>query len=71
MVSREVTAQAVLVMDSDITTCAPNWVPMILSPILDGTADAVVPMVIRHKYDARGTNAFAYPLIKARNPALL
>lgn len=69
MIAREVGAQAVLVMDSDITTCVPGWVSTILSPIVDGTADAVVPMVIRNKYDARGTNAFAYPLIAALTSA--
>jgi glycosyltransferase involved in cell wall biosynthesis len=69
-----VRAQAVMVMDSDITTAQPGWVSSVILPIIDGSADTVVPMVTRNKYDARGTNAFSYPLISAftsnriRNP---
>jgi glucosylglycerate synthase len=73
-ISDRVRAQAVMVMDSDITTAQPGWVSAVISPIIDGSADTVVPMVTRNKYDGRGTNAFSYPLISAftsnriRNP---
>ena len=73
-VSNRVRAQAVMVMDSDITTAQPSWVGTVVSPIFTRGADTVVPTVTRNKYDARGTNAFSYPLISAftstrvRNP---
>ncbi len=56
-------AQAVLVLEADITNMAPVWVRLFLEPIFRGAA-YVAPLYIRHKYESTLTSAVVYPMLR-------
>jgi hypothetical protein len=58
-------AEACVVVDSDLTSIAPDWVKLLAQPVLDGTAGFVAPYYRRHKYDGTITNHITYPMIRA------
>ncbi len=58
-------AQACAVVDSDLRSITPEWMELLLGPVLDGEADFVAPQYRRHKYDGTITNSIVYPLTRA------
>jgi len=54
-------AQAVALVDSDLRSITPDWIRLLISPILTGTG-FVTPFYVRHKYDGTITNFLCYPL---------
>ncbi|MFQ5742402.1 MAG: glycosyltransferase [Acidobacteriota bacterium] len=62
--ARDLGAQAVAVVDSDLRSIEPRWVQKLVNPVLKGY-DLVTPIYIRHKYDGTITNNVAYPLVSA------
>jgi len=57
--------QACAVVDSDLRSITPEWVELLILPILDGNAEFVAPLYHRHKYDGTITNSIVYPLTRA------
>ena len=62
--AEEVEADAVALVDGDLTSITPQWLKYLVQPILTGH-DLVAPFYARHKYDGVITNHLAYPLTRA------
>ncbi len=58
----EAGAEAVVVVDGDITSITPEWIKYMVEPIFDGN-DYASPVYSRHKYDGTITNNVCFPLI--------
>jgi glycosyltransferase involved in cell wall biosynthesis len=54
-------AKAVALLDSDLRSITPDWIRLLISPILTGTG-FVTPFYVRHKYDGTITNFLCYPI---------
>jgi len=57
--------QALVVVDSDLRSIAPEWIELLAGPILKGGYDFVAPLYARHKHDGTITNNVTYPLTRA------
>lgn len=64
-IAHETQAKCVVLIDGDLLSIKPVWIPTITNPIIFGRADLTVPYYIRHKYDAVITNNLVYPLTRA------
>lgn len=58
-------AKACAVVDSDLRSITPEWVELLLRPVLSEGFDFVAPLYRRHKYDGTITNSIVYPLTRA------
>jgi len=58
-------AKACAVVDSDLRSITPEWMDLLLRPILFADYDFVAPYYHRHKYDGTITNSIVYPLTRA------
>jgi glycosyltransferase involved in cell wall biosynthesis len=65
MVAQLLGARAVAVVDSDLRSITPEWVELLLTPILRRGYDFVAPRYQRHKYDGTITNSIVYPMTYA------
>jgi glycosyltransferase involved in cell wall biosynthesis len=61
----ELDAKAVAVVDSDLRSITPEWIDLLLRPVLFAGYDFVAPYYHRHKYDGTITNSIVYPLTRA------
>ncbi len=57
--------KACAVVDSDLRSIAPEWIELLLKPVLLEGFDYVAPLYHRHKYDGTITNSIVYPLTRA------
>ncbi len=57
--------KACAVVDSDLRSITPEWIELLVKPILSGNFDYVTPLYHRHKYDGTITNSIVYPLTRA------
>jgi glucosylglycerate synthase len=64
-VAELVGAKACAVVDSDLRSITPEWVELLVGPVLEGGMDFVAPLYTRHKYDGTITNGLVYPLTRA------
>ncbi|HEY6973890.1 MAG TPA: glycosyltransferase, partial [Nitrospiraceae bacterium] len=64
-IARQLNAKACAVVDADLRSIAPEWIELLLRPLLDEGYDYVAPYYLRHKYDGTITNSLAYPLTRA------
>src|SRR5947208_7164152 len=64
-IARRLKAKACAVVDSDLRSITPEWIEMLLRPLLNEGYDYVAPYYLRHKYDGTITNSIAYPLTRA------
>jgi len=64
-IARRVNAKACAVVDSDLRSITPEWIELLLRPILEEGYDYVAPYYLRHKYDGTITNSVVYPLTRA------
>jgi glycosyltransferase involved in cell wall biosynthesis len=64
-VAKAVGARACAVVDSDLRSITPEWIDLLLSPVLHRQFDFVAPLYHRHKYDGTITNSIVYPLTRA------
>ncbi len=64
-VAHQAQAKAVALIDGDLLSIKPDWVSLIIEPIMFGIADLVVPYYVRDKYDGVITNNLAYPFTRA------
>lgn len=58
-------AKACAAVDADLRSITPEWVELLLAPVLRRGFDFVAPLYFRHKYDGTITNAIVYPLTRA------
>jgi hypothetical protein len=64
-IARRLEAKACAVVDSDLRSITPEWIQLLLAPVLYRDFDYVCPLYSRHKYDGTITNAIVYPLVRA------
>lgn len=64
-IARRLKAKACAVVDSDLRSITPEWIELLLRPVLDEGYDYVAPYYLRHKYDGTITNSIVYPLTRA------
>jgi glycosyltransferase involved in cell wall biosynthesis len=57
-------AKACAMVDSDLRSITPEWIELLLRPILGAGFDFVAPYYQRHKYDGTITNSIVYPLTR-------
>lgn len=61
-VENGVTASAIV--DGDLSSITPDWMPALLDPILRSHTDFVAPLYLRYRFDAPITNHFAYLMMR-------
>ena len=54
---------AAMVVDADLKSITPEWVKLLLNPIIEKDYDYCTPLYSRHKYDGTITNNVIYPLV--------
>ncbi len=64
-IARALNATACAVVDSDLRSITPEWIELLVKPVLSGETDFVAPLYHRHKYDGTITNSIVYPLTRA------
>jgi glucosylglycerate synthase len=64
-IARRLGAKACAVVDSDLRSITPEWIHLLLGPVLQQGFDYVAPLYLRHKYDGTITNSIVYPLTRA------
>jgi glycosyltransferase involved in cell wall biosynthesis len=64
-IAQTVHAKACVVVDSDLRSITPEWVELLVKPVLYGGFDYVAPLYHRHKFDGTITNSIVYPLTRA------
>jgi hypothetical protein len=52
-------------MDTDLRSITPEWIELLIKPVLEEDYDYVSPYYMRHKYDGTITNTIVYPLTRA------
>ncbi len=62
--ARYLEVKSVALVDSDLRSVTPDWMRLLLTPIMTGT-DFVTPFYNRAKYDGTITNFLCYPLTTA------
>jgi glycosyltransferase involved in cell wall biosynthesis len=58
-------ARACAVVDSDLRSITPEWLELLIGPILNEGYDYTAPLYRRHKYDGTITNSIVYPITRA------
>jgi glycosyltransferase involved in cell wall biosynthesis len=58
-------ARACAVVDADLRSITPEWMQLLVQPVLEDRFDYVAPYYLRHKYDGTITNSIVYPLTRA------
>jgi hypothetical protein len=64
-IARRLNAKACAVVDSDLRSITPEWIELLIRPVLEEGYDYVAPYYLRHKYDGTITNSIVYPLTRA------
>jgi glycosyltransferase involved in cell wall biosynthesis len=62
--ARQLDAKACAVVDSDLRSITPEWIDLLIRPVLFAGFDFVAPYYQRHKYDGTITNSIIYPLTR-------
>jgi hypothetical protein len=63
-IARRLDAKACVVVDSDLRSITPEWIELLIRPVLHEGYDYVAPYYLRHKYDGTITNSVVYPLTR-------
>lgn len=61
-IAQQLEVKACAVFDSDLRSINPEWIQLMLGPILFKGFDYVTPLYCRHKFDGTITNSIVYPL---------
>ena len=64
-IAERLEARACAVVDADLRSITPEWVQLLLAPVLHEGFDYVCPLYSRHKYDGTITNSIVYPLVRS------
>ncbi|MBN2468445.1 MAG: glycosyltransferase [Deltaproteobacteria bacterium] len=63
-IANDLNVKACAVVDSDLRSITPEWIELLVKPVLDEGYDYVSPYYRRHKYDGTITNMIVYPLTR-------
>lgn len=63
-IAKSLGVKACAVVDSDLRSITPEWIDLLLRPVLHAGFDFVAPYYHRHKYDGTITNSIVYPLTR-------
>jgi hypothetical protein len=58
-------ARACAVVDADLRSITPEWIHLLVAPVLHEGFDYVAPYYLRHKFDGTITNNVVYPMTRA------
>jgi len=64
-IAQALDAKACAVVDSDLRSITPEWIELLIKPVLVSGYDYVAPLYHRHKFDGTITNSIVYPLTRA------
>jgi glucosylglycerate synthase len=64
-IAAAVNAKACAVVDSDLRSITPEWIELLVKPVIEHDYDYVAPLYHRHKFDGTITNSIVYPLTRA------
>jgi glycosyltransferase involved in cell wall biosynthesis len=64
-IAKELGVKACCVVDSDLRSITPEWIDLLVRPVLERGYDFVAPYYLRHKYDGTITNSIVYPMTRA------
>jgi glycosyltransferase involved in cell wall biosynthesis len=64
-IAKDLNTKACAVVDSDLRSITPEWIEMLIKPVLEEGYDYVAPYYHRHKYDGTITNTIVYPMTRA------
>jgi glycosyltransferase involved in cell wall biosynthesis len=64
-ITKSLNAGVCLLIDPDSQSVTPEWVKLMVNPILEEGFDFVAPSYQRHKYDGTLTNSVLYPLTRS------
>ncbi len=64
-IARALGSKACAVLDSDLRSITPEWIELLIKPVIESDFDYVAPLYHRHKYDGTITNSIVYPLTRA------
>ncbi|MCE5312386.1 MAG: glycosyltransferase [Nitrospiraceae bacterium] len=64
-IASELGARACAVVDSDLRSITPEWIELLIKPVIEDRSDYVAPLYHRHKFDGTITNSIIYPLTRA------
>ncbi len=64
-IARELNVKACAVVDADLRSITPEWIELLIRPVLEAGYDYVAPYYHRHKYDGTITNTIVYPITRA------
>ena len=62
--SRDLGAEAIVVVDADLKSITPRWIKNLAEPLFEDFG-FVAPLYVRHKYDGTITNNIAYPMTRS------
>ncbi len=61
----ELGAEACCVVDADLRSITPEWIDLLVSPVIKEGFDFVAPLYNRHKFDGTITNSIIYPMTRS------
>ncbi len=64
-IARQLDVKACAVVDSDLRSITPEWIDLLIRPVIELEYDYVSPYYLRHKYDGTITNSLIYPITRA------
>ena len=64
-IAQALNVKACAVVDSDLRSITPEWIELLITPVMRDGYDYVAPLYHRHKYDGTITNSIVYPLTRA------
>ncbi len=63
--ARRLGAKVCAVVDSDVQSITPEWVRLLVGPVLEQGYDFVTPYYVRHKFEGTITSSTVYPMMRA------
>lgn len=63
-VAADLDVKAACVLDSDLRSITPEWVQLLLGPVVRHGLEFVAPLYARHRYDGTITNTIVYPMTR-------
>lgn len=64
-VADELDSKACVIVDANLRSVEPEWMDLLIRPVLERNADYVSPLFRRPRYDGSLTNSIIYPLSRA------
>jgi hypothetical protein len=63
--ARQLNAKACAVLDADLLSVAPEWIDLLIRPVIEDQLDFVAPYYLKHKFDGTITKCIIYPMTRA------